>query len=43
MIMMIILLRMMKMSVENINNFDDEAEIESFLSSLESPIHDSSS
>jgi hypothetical protein len=29
--------------VENTNNFDDEAEIESFLSSLESPIHDSSS
>jgi hypothetical protein len=29
--------------VENANNFDDEAEIESFLSSLESPIHDSSS
>jgi hypothetical protein len=29
--------------VENINNLDDDAEIESFLSSLESPIHDSSS
>jgi chromosome segregation ATPase len=29
--------------VENINNLDDEAEIESFLSSLESLIHDSSS
>jgi gag-polypeptide of LTR copia-type len=29
--------------VENANNFDDEAVIESFLSSLESPIHDSSS
>jgi hypothetical protein len=28
--------------VENVNNFDDETEIESFLSSLESPIHDSS-
>jgi hypothetical protein len=27
--------------VENINNFDNEAEIESFLSSLESLIHDS--
>jgi hypothetical protein len=26
--------------VENANNFDDESEIESFLSSLESPIHD---
>jgi hypothetical protein len=29
--------------VENANNLDDEAEIESFLSSLESHIHDSSS
>jgi hypothetical protein len=29
--------------VVNANNLDDEAEIESFLSSLESPIHDSSS
>jgi hypothetical protein len=29
--------------VENTNNFDDEAEIEFFLSSLESLIHDSSS
>jgi hypothetical protein len=29
--------------VENTNNLDDEAEIESFLSSLESLIHDSSS
>jgi hypothetical protein len=29
--------------VENINNLDDEAEIESFLSSLKSPIYDSSS
>jgi hypothetical protein len=29
--------------VENANNLDDETEIESFLSSLESPIHDSSS
>jgi hypothetical protein len=29
--------------VENINNFDDEEVIESFVSSLESPIHDSSS
>jgi hypothetical protein len=29
--------------VENINNFDDEAEINFFLSSLESLIHDSSS
>jgi hypothetical protein len=29
--------------IENINNFDDEAEIKSFLSSLESLIHDSSS
>jgi hypothetical protein len=29
--------------VENINNFDDEVEIESFLSNLESHIHDSSS
>jgi hypothetical protein len=29
--------------VENTNNFDDEAEIKSFLSSLESSIHDSSS
>jgi hypothetical protein len=28
--------------VENANNFDDETEIESFLSNLESPIHDSS-
>jgi mRNA-degrading endonuclease YafQ of YafQ-DinJ toxin-antitoxin module len=28
--------------VENANNFDDETEIESFLSSLKSPIHDSS-
>jgi hypothetical protein len=28
--------------VEKINNFDDEAEIESFLSSLESPIYGSS-
>jgi hypothetical protein len=27
--------------VENINNFDDEDVIKSFLSSLESPIHDS--
>jgi hypothetical protein len=32
-----------KFCVENVNNFDDEAEIEYFLSSLESPIHDSSS
>jgi hypothetical protein len=29
--------------VENTNNLDDEAEIKSFLSSLESHIHDSSS
>jgi hypothetical protein len=29
--------------VENINNFDDDDVIKSFLSSLESPIHDSSS
>jgi hypothetical protein len=29
--------------VENVNNLDDEAEIESFLSSLESHVHDSSS
>jgi hypothetical protein len=29
--------------IENINNLDDETEIESFLSSLESHIHDSSS
>jgi hypothetical protein len=29
--------------VENANNFDDEDVIESFVSSLESPIHDSSS
>jgi hypothetical protein len=29
--------------VENGNNLDDEDEIESFLSSLESSIHDSSS
>jgi hypothetical protein len=26
--------------VENVNNFDDEDVIESFISSLESPIHD---
>jgi hypothetical protein len=32
-----------KFYVENTNNLDDEAEIESFLSSLESHIHDSSS
>jgi hypothetical protein len=32
-----------KFCVENINNFDDETEIKSFLSSLESHIHDSSS
>jgi hypothetical protein len=32
-----------KFCVENVNNFDDEAEIEYFLYSLESPIHDSSS
>jgi hypothetical protein len=30
-----------KFCVENINNLDDEAEIESFLSSLNSLIHDS--
>jgi hypothetical protein len=29
--------------IENTNNFDDEAEIKSFLSSLERLIHDSSS
>jgi hypothetical protein len=29
--------------VENTNNFDDEDVIESVVSSLESPIHDSSS
>jgi hypothetical protein len=28
--------------VVNVNNLDDEPEIESFLSSLENPIHDSS-
>jgi hypothetical protein len=32
-----------KFFVENVNNFDDEDVIESFVSSLESPIHDSSS
>jgi hypothetical protein len=32
-----------KFYIENTNNLDDEAEIESFLSSLESHIHDSSS
>jgi hypothetical protein len=32
-----------KFFVENANNFDDEDVIESFVSSLESPIHDSSS
>jgi hypothetical protein len=31
-----------KFCVENINNLDEEAEIESFLSSLENHIHDSS-
>jgi hypothetical protein len=43
MIAMMILLRMMKFYVENINNLNDEAKIESFLSSLESLIHDLSS
>jgi cell shape-determining protein MreC len=35
------MLRMMIFFVENANNFDDEDVIESFVSSLESPIHDS--
>jgi hypothetical protein len=39
--MMMIMLRMMIFFVENVNNFDDEDVIESFVSSLESPIHDS--
>jgi hypothetical protein len=43
MIAMMILLRMMKFYVENINNLNDEAKIEFFLSSLESLIHDLSS
>jgi hypothetical protein len=43
MIVMMILLRMMNFVLKNANNLDDEAEIEFFLSSLESPIHDSSS
>jgi hypothetical protein len=43
MIVMMIMLRMMIFFVENANNFDDEDVIESFVSSLESPIHDSSS
>jgi hypothetical protein len=32
-----------KFCIENTNNLDDEAEIEFFLSNLESPNHDSSS
>jgi hypothetical protein len=40
---MMIMLRMMNFFVENANNFDDEDVIESFVSSLESHIHDSSS
>jgi hypothetical protein len=43
MIVMMIMLRMMIFFIENANNFDDEDVIESFVSSLENPIHDSSS
>jgi hypothetical protein len=43
MIVMMIMLRMMIFLLKNINNFDDEDVIESFVSSLESLIHDSSS
>jgi hypothetical protein len=39
---MMIMLRMMIFFVENANNFDDEDVIKSFISSLESSIHDSS-
>jgi predicted P-loop ATPase len=40
---MMIMLRMIFFFVENANNFDDKDVIESFVSSLESLIHDSSS
>jgi hypothetical protein len=43
MIVMMIMLRMKIFFLKNANNFDDEDVIESFVSSLESPIHDSSS
>jgi hypothetical protein len=40
---MMIMLRMIFFFVENTNHFDDDDVIESFVSSLESHIHDSSS